>query len=151
MKNIKEHTVTGFTFIWIGFIGAISFMEAWLKFQAPGVTKEIGLGIGQLVFGTLNKVEITFSILILLGVLFSRNLRKDKTLLILLLVPLAILMIQTLGLLPALDHRANLIIEGTEVPKSRLHLWYVILEVAKVSALIIYGIKLFKINTNENM
>ena len=33
------------TFIWIGFVSAISFMEAWLKFRASGVTLPIGLGI----------------------------------------------------------------------------------------------------------
>ena len=44
-------------FIWLGFVGAISFMEAWIKFQAPGVTLPVGLGIGRLVFAALNKVE----------------------------------------------------------------------------------------------
>jgi uncharacterized membrane protein (DUF485 family) len=38
-------------FLCIGFVGAISFMEAWIKFRAPGVTLSIGLGIGKLVFG----------------------------------------------------------------------------------------------------
>ena len=37
----------GVSFIWLGFVGAISFMEAWLKFCAPGVTRPIGLGIGK--------------------------------------------------------------------------------------------------------
>ena len=37
-------------FLWIGFVSAISFMEAWLKFRAPGVTLTLGLGIGRLVF-----------------------------------------------------------------------------------------------------
>ena len=50
------------TFLWIGFVCAISFMEAWLKFQAPEVTLSIGLGIGRLVFQTLNKIEWVFAI-----------------------------------------------------------------------------------------
>ncbi len=32
-------------------------MEAPHKFQAPGITLVLGLGIGKLVFFTLNKVE----------------------------------------------------------------------------------------------
>ncbi len=44
--------------LWLGFVLSISFMEAWLKFQAEGVTQVIGLNIGRLVFGTLNKVEL---------------------------------------------------------------------------------------------
>ena len=47
-------------FLWIGFVGAISFMEAWLKFKAPGVTMPIGLGIGKLVFNALNKMAQMF-------------------------------------------------------------------------------------------
>ena len=44
------------TFLWIGFVCAISFMEAWLKFRAPGISVPLGLGIGRLVFNALNKV-----------------------------------------------------------------------------------------------
>jgi hypothetical protein len=36
---------------------AISFLEAPLKFRAPGVTLAIGVGIGRLVFRALNAVE----------------------------------------------------------------------------------------------
>lgn len=49
------------TFLWIGFVCAISFMEAWLKFQAPGITVPLGLGIGRLVFNALNTVEWVFA------------------------------------------------------------------------------------------
>ena len=49
------------TFLWIGFVCAISFMEAWLKFRAPGITRPLGLGIGRLVFKALNKVEWFFA------------------------------------------------------------------------------------------
>lgn len=42
---------------WVGLVCAISFMEAWLKFQAPGVTLTIGLSIGMKVFTALNRVE----------------------------------------------------------------------------------------------
>jgi hypothetical protein len=38
----------------LGAIIAISFLEAPLKFLAPGVTIPIGLGIGRLVFTALN-------------------------------------------------------------------------------------------------
>ncbi len=42
------------TFVWLGMVLAISFLEAPLKFRAPGVTLPIGLGIGRLVFLALN-------------------------------------------------------------------------------------------------
>ena len=45
------------TFVWLGMVLAISFLEAPLKFRAPDVTARIGLGIGRLVFRALNAVE----------------------------------------------------------------------------------------------
>ena len=47
-------------FVWLGMVVAISFLEAPLKFRAPNVTLQVGLGIGRLVFRALNSVEIAF-------------------------------------------------------------------------------------------
>jgi surface polysaccharide O-acyltransferase-like enzyme len=128
--------------LWIGFVCAISFMEAWLKFQAPGVTIAIGLGIGQLVFAALNKVEWVFTFVSLLSLLWYRgrgiNLRVS-----LLLLPVCILIIQTLWLLPQLDIRAQVLIAGKVVAPSSLHLYFIGAEVIKVVSLSLYGITLF--------
>ena len=43
--------------LWIGMVGAIAFIEAPLKFTAPGITIPLGLGIGRLVFFALNLCE----------------------------------------------------------------------------------------------
>ena len=130
-------------FPWIGFVGAISFMEAWLKFQAPGVTLAIGLGIGRLVFGVLNKVEWAFALAILItSFMGSRPLFGWQH--VFFLVPLLILILQTVWLLPALDVRAGLHIEGQPVPPSNLHFYYVGMEVVKVAGLAIFGIQQFK-------
>jgi hypothetical protein len=51
-------------FVWLGMVLAISFVEAPLKFRAPGVTLKIGLGIGRLVFRALNVFEYVFAIVI---------------------------------------------------------------------------------------
>ena len=59
------------TFVWLGMVLAISFLEAPLKFRAPNVTLQIGLGIGRLVFRALNTVEVVFAIVILLATVAS--------------------------------------------------------------------------------
>ena len=51
-------------FVWLGMVLAISFIEAPLKFRAPGVTLQIGLGIGRLVFRALNGVELLLVIVL---------------------------------------------------------------------------------------
>jgi hypothetical protein len=57
--------VVAVTFGWLGMVLAISFLEAPLKFRAPGVTLPIGLGIGRLVFRALNTVEVGFALVVL--------------------------------------------------------------------------------------
>lgn len=134
------------TFLWIGFVCAISFMEAWLKFRAPGITVPLGLGIGSLVFNALNKVEWVFAIAILAHLLlYKKSLLTISN--IFFLLPLTLLLIQSVWLLPALDTRAELYIQGQAVPPSNLHFYYVAMEVVKVISLAIFGITFFKYTT----
>ncbi|MBY0541987.1 MAG: hypothetical protein K2P75_01185 [Sphingobacteriaceae bacterium] len=130
-------------FTWIGFVCSISFLEAWLKFRAPGVTLPIGLGIGRLVFAALNKVEWVFALAIIVSTYTKPAITifNQKALLFL---ALFFLITQTLWLLPALDARAQLYINGENVAPSNLHIYYVIAEFLKVTTLFLFGIKLFK-------
>ncbi|WP_282116316.1 hypothetical protein [Cellulophaga baltica] len=139
----KQSTSIAITFIWVGFIGAISFMEAWLKFRAPGIDTSLGLGIGQLVFNALNKVEITSAVLIVLLSIASKE-KKPIRVQGLFYVAVAILVLQSVWLLPALDTRANLIRESVVLGKSKLHLWYVLVEIVKITCLILFGFRSFK-------
>lgn len=141
--RVKSPLVVIVLFLWIGFVCAISFMEAWLKFQAPGVTLPIGLGIGRLVFGALNKVEWVFALAILLTS-FVKQRGSIKRQNLYFLIPLLILILQSIWLLPELDVRAVQLIEGQVVPPSNLHFYYVGCEVVKVIALVSIGIKQFK-------
>lgn len=129
-------------FTWIGFVCAISFMEAWLKFRAPGINIPLGLGIGRLVFGALNKVEWVFIIAILGCLLADGTWRSGISL----FLPglLVLLLLQTFWLLPALDVRAEAyIITGTSPGHSNLHFYYVGMELLKVGALLSYGLLIF--------
>jgi hypothetical protein len=126
-------------FLWIGFVCAISFMEAWLKFTAPGVTLTIGLAIGQRVFSALNKVEIIFA-LIVMAILWLQY-KPLQWRHLLLLTALSVLAVQSLYLLPELSSRIDLILDGRLPPPSSLHSYYIIAEVVKVLMLTIFGFK----------
>lgn len=132
-------------FLWAGFVGAISFMEAWLKFRAPGITLPLGLGIGRLVFSALNKMEWIFGFGLLATIIYYRQIKYwfNKWLFIL---PFIVLMVHTFWLLPALDARAELIINGHDVLQSNLHIYYVCTELIKVTSLIFLGVKLLRQN-----
>jgi len=144
MKKSKIYNYRiAIVFVWVGFICAISFMEAWLKFQAPGITTKLGLGIGQLVFGMLNKVEITSAVLISLSLIVSKSERKFKNSYYF-YIALFLLIMESILLLPALDVRATLIIKGESITESKLHFYYVLFEVIKTVCLVMYGMKLLK-------
>lgn len=141
--SVKYPFALASVFLWIGFVSAISFMEAWLKFRAPGMTMSMGLGIGRLVFGALNKVEWALALVIMSNLMYAKA-RIFSLKNMLYFVPLLILILQTLWLLPALDARADLLIRGRELTASNLHFYYVGMEMAKVGCLFVLGIKLFK-------
>lgn len=148
MKIIEYPLAIGAVFLWIGFVCAISFMEAWLKFRASGITRPLGLGIGRLVFSALNKVEWFFA-LILLGCYFFFRLKMSLIGGIFYFGPLFLLVLQTVWLLPALDARAELHIKGESVPRSNLHIYYVGFELIKFIFLMGSGINLFYLLESE--
>jgi len=126
---------------WAGFVCSISFMEAWLKFRAQGVTIPIGLSIGNKVFTAMNRTEWVFFSLFIITAWRHFGLKPAGTLVLTLLL-LAVLVIQSFVLLPQLSERVFRIIDGETVEKSTLHLQYVIAEVIKVGTLIYTGFHL---------
>jgi len=128
---------------WLGMVLGISFVEAPLKFQAPGITTALGLGIGKIVFGALNKFEWVYALLMLAS---TAVLRKYLTKLLIgtIIFVFCILVIQTFFIIPILVERADLIIGGTDVPKSWHHIGFIILECIKLISLFFIFWKAYK-------
>jgi len=131
-------------FIWFGLLGGISFLEAPLKFQAPGITLGLGLGIGRLVFGVMNKIEIVFGLLLLISIIITKP--KGKFVKISLGTVLLLLLLETVWLLPLLDIRAQAVIEGTGTPFSTMHVVYIAFDAVKFLLLFALGITVTKQN-----
>lgn len=134
------------SFIWIGFILSISFMEAWVKFRAESIDLPTALDVGQHVFGALNVVERLFSVFLLI-VIFYRY--TDKVVVAAGSLIFTFIVAQSGYLLPELNEHAQLIIQGMQPEKSSVHMMYALMEVLKVAALFVLGlrqVKLFKEN-----
>ncbi len=123
-------------FVWLGMVLAISFVEAPLKFRAPGVTLKIGLGIGRLVFRALNVFEYVFAFVITFA-LFTHE--TSAALNIALGVAVGALLTQTIVVRPLLARRTSAVLEGDEGRRSRAHFAYVALEVVKMIGLVWTG------------
>ncbi len=116
---------------WLGMVAAISFIEAPVKFRAPGVTLAIGLGIGRKVFAALNFVEVVLAVVLSIAWPFANTSGWE------LLVPvLVVLLVQVAVVRPPLTKRSNRILAGEDLPRSRIHLVYIALEVIKVGLLV---------------
>jgi len=129
-------------FLWLGMLLAISFLEAPLKFRAPGVTIQIGLGIGRLVFRALNICEAALAALALFGVVLGG---APVAVFVALGVAVAALGAQVVGVRPALTRRSDAVLADAAVAesgRSHPHLVYVGLEAAKVVVLVVSGILL---------
>jgi hypothetical protein len=120
--------------VWLGMVLAISFLEAPLKFRAPGVTLALGLGIGRLVFAALNRVEVVLAAAGLLAAVLGTH---PLGLVAAGALAVAALITQLVLVRPALVRRSNQVLRGEQGPRSRAHHAYVGLEVVKVVALVV--------------
>jgi hypothetical protein len=135
VRRTEQLIAIALPFLWLGLVLGISVIETPLKFQAPGITTSLGLGIGRLVFRALNAVELVIACV--LAVVVVRQARGWP--LALLGAAIAILLIQAFWLRPLLDARALRVIAGEDVPASSLHVAYIALEGMKLVALPLLG------------
>jgi hypothetical protein len=124
-------------FGWLGMVAGVSFLEAPLKFRAPGITPRLGLGIGRLVFAALNRVELVLLAVIAVALLVGA---PSPAMVAAAAAVAGLLAVQLTLIRPVLNRRSDRVLAGEDVPRSRAHLGYVALEVAKVAALVWLGV-----------
>lgn len=130
-------TAAAIAFTWLGMVLAISFLEAPLKFRAPGVTLPLGLGIGRVVFAALNKVEAVLALGVVVFLVIG-----PRTVLAVVFAAVAVLalLVQLFAVRPALTRRSDRVLAGEDGPRSHAHFVYIGLEVLKVVALLGFGV-----------
>ncbi|MFI5537584.1 hypothetical protein ACIA5H_14450 [Nocardia sp. NPDC051900] len=137
MDTIAQHLLWFLPMLWLGMVLAISFLEAPLKFRAPGVTLPLGLGIGRLVFRALNTVEAVLAVLLVLAAVIVGPGAATWAWLGL---AAAVLAVQIVVVRPPLSRRSDRVLAGEELPRSHAHYWYIGLEGVKVVALVALAI-----------
>ena len=128
--------------LWCGMLLATA-LEAQLKFQAPGITRELGLGIGKIVFTALNRAECVIAVLLAIA-LFA--FAATKTARIIFAVTAAILLAQTFWLIPLLIDRIDAIVGGQTPPASAAHLFYIAFEMVKIALLLFLSVSVNRSN-----
>jgi hypothetical protein len=121
--------------IMFGMIAAISFIEAPLKFLAPGITIELGLGIGRLVFTALNISTVVLMVVLTVACMRPRVSRGEFGVLIALW---AVVVLEVLVVRPMLNARTDAVLAGTADSGSILHYLYIACDVAILGLLVAF-------------
>lgn len=141
MRHSFPLLLVGSLFLWAGMVGGISFLEAPLKFTAPHITTVLGVGIGRIVFAALTKVEIVLCTTALISGIYLRVPSRVWAGLVVLTL---VLLVQTFGLLPALDARAIALQTGQPVAATLLHPAYIGLEILRFNLLLYTSVAAFR-------
>ncbi|ANZ20982.1 membrane protein [Streptomyces noursei ATCC 11455] len=137
MNGTAAAVAVAATFVWLGMVLAISFLEAPLKFRAPGVTIPLGLGIGRLVFRALNAVEAVLAVVLVTAVALAS---PPAPVVVLTVLGALLLAVQLTAVRPVLNRRSDRVLAGETLPRSRAHLVYIAFETVKVGTLLALGI-----------
>ncbi|TYL53133.1 hypothetical protein [Agromyces mariniharenae] len=118
----------------IGMIVAISFLEAPLKFLAPGITIPLGLGIGRLVFTALNSAT---GIVLVVLTLASLRPRPARAPLVLLASIWLVYLVEVAVIRPVLNRRSDLVLAGAQAPGTDwAHYAYIAADAALLALLV---------------
>lgn len=124
--------------VWFGMTAGISLLEAPVKFSAPTLTRPVALDVGRVVFEALNKAEWVAVILLLLLMWLSG---KTRALWRFSAAIVALVVIQSVWLLPILSARSELIVAGIEPEPSIAHAAYATTELLKLALLLVTGFR----------
>ena len=108
--------------LWAGGLLGVSFIAAPAKFWAASLTLPVALDVGRHTFQFFNKLELA-AIVVLLILVFSST--RDALTRGLASIISLLLLFQTLWLLPMLDQRVMIVLQGQTPPESRLHFVYI--------------------------
>jgi len=142
--------------LWIGALLGVSFLATPVKFLAPSLSMPVALDVGRQTFRWFGRVETFLAFAAFAGAVAveMRDVRGfvragkagalPRTLLpggpplatLLTVLLLAAVAVQGLWLLPLLDARVEIILQGGTPPPSSLHDLYVVIEAMKLGALV---------------
>lgn len=121
------------TLLWLGLLLGVSFLATPVKFMADTLSLPVALDVGRHTFGVFSYVEIAVATLMFISLAAARAGRTVT----LAAVALGVLVaLQALWLLPVMDARVDIIIQGGTPESTRLHEIYIAFELLKAGLLV---------------
>ena len=107
----------------------VSFLATPVKFLAPSLTLPVALDVGRQTFGVFSIVEVIASLTVLAVAVLSGGRRRNVVLAVLVG---GLVAAQFAWLLPVLDARVEIILQGGTQDDSNLHNLYIVIDSAKL-------------------
>ena len=130
MNDAATRVATAAALLWLGMVLTISFLDAPLKFRAPGLEVRVGLAIGRIVFRALNVAEIGWAVVLAVALIVDM---PSTPVAVAAAVAIALLVVQLGAIRPRLNRRSDRVLAGEDVPRSLSHHTYIAAEVARWS------------------
>lgn len=119
--------------VWTGLLLGVSFLATPVKFLAPSLSLPVALDVGRQTFAWFSGIEIVVAVMLLATALVFFPRAWVARLAALLLATVAV---QAGWLLPALDARVEILLQGGLPPDSMMHSVYIGLELVKLALLV---------------
>lgn len=139
MNRVAQRSTNGLSIValvWVGLLLGVSFVATPAKFLAPSLTLPVALDVGRYTFGIFSMVEVIATIVLLACAVLSRC---GRPVVFIGLLVGGFVAVQSLWLLPVLDARVEIILQGGRPENSGLHSLYIALEAGKVVLLSFIG------------
>jgi len=127
--------------LWFGMVAAISFIEAPLKFQAPGITIPLGLGIGRLVFMALNVAEGALLVAFTVIAFWPRATRVAWSRIVAWAALAVVYLFKMAVVRPPLNARTDLVLAGADPGQSPWHYVYIACDLVTLALLAVLAVQ----------
>ena len=124
--------------LWAGVVLGVSFIATPAKFLAPSLSLPDALEVGRATFYVLRWIECGF-VVILIAALLTTFAHIKLNVWFSVIAVILCLLVNYVGLQPALDERTKLIIAGEAITQSSQHKVYIVIEMIKLIALMLAG------------
>lgn len=134
MRNFNILSLLLLAVLWTGLLLGVSFLATPVKFLAPSLSLPVALDVGRQTFMVFNWVEVALALLLVALTVGTASRWMQAT-----AVTIALIVaMQTIWLLPVLDARVQVILDGSTPPSSVLHMIYIVADALKLTLLAIF-------------
>lgn len=150
MNRVAQWSTSGLSvvaLVWVGLLLGVSFIATPAKFLAPSLTVPVALDVGRYTFEIFSMVEVIAAIVLLSCAVLSQC---GRSVVFIGVLVGGFVAVQFLWLLPVLDARVEIILQGERPENSGLHSLYIALEAGKVVLLSFIGWWSFHIRRQDS-